>query len=83
MAHKQKPWIICPGFFVYYSMEVILRTKEQECIIYREIETPDTDNVMYAIELLINKAELDRSTVEDYILAWAEEIKIKNEKHNS
>ena len=64
-------------------MEVILRTKEQECIISREIETPDTDNVMYAIELLINKAELDRSTVEEYILAWAEEIKIKNEKHNS
>ena len=58
-------------------MEIILKIGQEEYSISREIDTPDTDNIMYAIESLVNMLPLDRNLVDEYILAWAEEIQNK------
>ena len=50
---------------------------QEEFSISRNIDNPDTDNVMYALEMLIEQASLDKAKVEEYVLAWAEEIKSK------
>lgn len=51
---------------------------DKQHYISRGIDNPDTDNVMYAIESLVKCIpELDQSKVEEYILAWAEEIQNK------
>ena len=64
--------------FVYYSMEIILKIGQEEYSISRDIDNPDTDNVMYAIESLVNMVPgLDTTVVEEYILGWAEEIQNK------
>lgn len=55
-------------------MEIILKIGQEEYSISREIDNPDTDNVMYAIESLVKMAPLDKHLVDEYILAWAEEI---------
>jgi len=44
---------------------------------------PDTEQVMYLLEKIINIMDLPQNEVNEYILAWAEEIKIKDEKYNS
>ncbi len=58
-------------------MEIILKLGQEEYAISRELASTDTDNVMYAIESLINSVPLDKHVVEEYVLAWAEEIKNK------
>jgi hypothetical protein len=40
---------------------------------------PDTDQVMYMFEKMTKIMELPEQEVEEYILAWAEEIKIKRD----
>ena len=58
-------------------MELILKIKQEEYKVSRELDNPDTDNVMYAIESLVNMLPLEKELVEQYILAWAEEIQSK------
>lgn len=58
-------------------MEIILRINGVEYSVISNTDTPDTDNVMYAIESLIKKVPLDRYLVNEYIVAWAEEIQNK------
>jgi hypothetical protein len=36
---------------------------------------PDTDQVMFALEKIIGIMELPQAEVDNYIIAWAEEIK--------
>ncbi len=55
-------------------MELTLKIKDKEYSISRELDNPDTDNIMFAVESLVNQVPLDRHMVEEYILAWAEEI---------
>jgi hypothetical protein len=52
---------------------VIKSGKEYEA----SIPAPDTDTeqVMYLLERMINMMELPETEVNEYILAWAEEIK--------
>ena len=38
---------------------------------------PDTEQVMYLLERLINMLELPKNEVDEYILAWVEEIQNK------
>jgi hypothetical protein len=58
-------------------MELILKINEEEYKVSRELDNPDTDNVMYAIESLVNMVPLEKELVEQYIVAWAEEIQSK------
>lgn len=60
-------------------MEIILKIDDKEYSVSREIVNPDTDNVMFAIESLVNMLPLEKELVEQYILGWAEEIKSKLE----
>jgi len=60
-------------------MEIILRINQEEYSVSRDIDNPDTDNVMFAIECLVNMLPLEKEIVEQYILGWAEEIKSKLE----
>lgn len=39
---------------------------------------PDTEQVMYLLERLIDVMELPKNEVDEYILAWAEEIQNKS-----
>jgi hypothetical protein len=59
-------------------MEIILKIQSEEYSISREIDNPDADNVMFAIESLVSKVPgLDNDAIEEYIIAWAEEIQNK------
>ena len=59
-------------------MKLILKIKDKEYSISRELDNPDADNIMFAIESLVNQIpEIDTNTVEEYILGWAEEIQNK------
>lgn len=59
-------------------MEIILRIGQDELAISMEIDNPDTENIMYAMESLLDRVPgLEVDTVEEYILAWADEIKNK------
>jgi hypothetical protein len=40
---------------------------------------PDTNDVMYLLEKMTRIMELPTYEVEEYILAWSEEIKIKRD----
>jgi hypothetical protein len=43
---------------------------------------PDTDQVMYMLEKMTKIMELPEYEVEEYILGWSEEIKIKRDGKN-
>lgn len=43
---------------------------------------PDTDQVMYMLEKMTKIMELPEQEVEEYILGWSEEIKIKRDGKN-
>ena len=59
-------------------MEIILKIHEKEYSVSREIDNPDADNVMFAIESLVSKVPgLDNDAIEEYVIAWAEEIQNK------
>jgi len=59
-------------------MEIILKIQGEEYSVSREIDNPDADNVMFAIESLVSKVPgLDNDAIEEYVIAWAEEIQNK------
>jgi hypothetical protein len=56
-------------------VKLTLKIKDKEYSISRDLDNPDADNIMFAIESLVNQIpELDTNAVEEYILGWAEEI---------
>ena len=59
-------------------MEIILKIHDKEYSISREIDNPDAENVMFAIESLVNKVPgLDADTIEEYVIGWAKDIQNK------
>jgi hypothetical protein len=59
-------------------MELILKIHDKEYSISREVDNPDVDNVMFAIESLVNNVPgLDNDAIEEYVIGWAEEIQNK------
>lgn len=59
-------------------MELTLKIKDKEYSISRELDNPDADNIMFAIESLVSKVPgLDNNAIEEYVIAWAEEIQNK------
>lgn len=59
-------------------MELILKIQGEEYSVSREIDNPDTDNVMFAIESLVSKVPgIDTDAIEEYVIGWAEEIQNK------
>ena len=58
-------------------MEISLKIKDKEIIVSKKIDDPDTEQIMFAIECLVKQAGLDKDIVEEYIVAWAEEIQKK------
>jgi hypothetical protein len=60
-------------------MEIILRINQEEYSTSRDdIDNPDTDNVMFAIESLVSKVPgIDTDAIEEYVIGWAEEIQNK------
>jgi hypothetical protein len=71
-----KPQVILYwGFFLYYSMRVYIIKSGKEYELSIPAPDPDTEQVMYLLEKLIDVMELPKNEVDEYILAWAEEIK--------
>lgn len=59
-------------------MELILKIDDKEYSVSREVDNPDADNVMFAIESLVNKVPgIDTDAIEEYVIGWAEEIQNK------
>ena len=59
-------------------MELILKIHDKEYSISREVDNPDADNVMFAIESLVSEVPgLDNDAIEEYVIGWAEEIQNK------
>ncbi len=56
-------------------MEIILRINQEEYSVSRDIDNPDTDNVMFAIESLIKQVPLDKEVLKQYLIEWVEEMK--------
>jgi hypothetical protein len=46
------------------------------------VENPDVEQFMHAIEIAVNQSGYSESEIEDYILAWASEIKTKRNGKN-
>jgi hypothetical protein len=59
-------------------MELILKIDDKEYSVSREVDNPDADNVMFAIESLVSKVPgIDTDAIEEYVIGWAEEIQNK------
>ena len=59
-------------------MELILKIDDKEYSVSREVDNPDADNVMFAIESLVSKGPgIDTDAIEEYVIGWAEEIQNK------
>jgi hypothetical protein len=73
--NKKSPELQAGGFLLYYSMRiyVIKSGKEYEASI--PAPDPDTDQVMYLVEKIVTMMDLPKEEVDNYIIAWAEEIK--------
>jgi hypothetical protein len=67
-------WIF-PGLFVYYSMRIYIIKSGKEYEASIPAPDPDTDQVMYMLEKMTKIMELPEKEVNDYVIAWAEEIK--------
>jgi len=59
---------------------IIKSGKEYETSV--PLPDPDTEQVMYLLEKMIRIMELPEYEVEEYILGWSEEIKIKRDGKN-
>jgi hypothetical protein len=46
------------------------------------VENPDVEQFMYAIETAVKQSGYSETEIEDYILAWAREIKTKRNGKN-
>jgi hypothetical protein len=71
-----KPQVILYwGFFLYYSMRVYIIKSGKEYELSIPAPDPDTEQVMYMLEKMTKVLKLPEDEVNNYILAWAEEIK--------
>jgi hypothetical protein len=66
-----------PEIFVYYNMKIYVIKSGKEYELSIPVPDPDTEQVMYLLERLINILELPKNEVDEYVLAWAEEIQNK------
>ncbi len=60
-------------YIIFMRVYIIKSGKEYEASITEP--DPDTAQVMYMLEKMTKIMELPKDEVDDYILAWAEEIK--------
>jgi len=60
-------------YIIFMRVYIIKSGKEYEASI--PAPDPDTAQVMYMLEKMTKIMELPKDEVDDYILAWAEEIK--------
>jgi hypothetical protein len=58
-------------------MDIRIKINQEEYKVSRDIDNPDADNVMFAIESLVKTLPIDQSLVKEYVVAWAEEIQNK------
>lgn len=63
------------GVFVYYIMRIYIIKSGKEYEASIPAPDPDTEQVMYLLERIIKIMELPEKEVNEYILAWADEIK--------
>lgn len=62
-------------------MEIIIKFAESSFTVSVPIENPDVEQVMFALEKMTEKLPFSKEDIEEYILAWAEEINtIRNGK---
>jgi hypothetical protein len=59
---------------------IIKSGKEYETSV--PLPDPDTNDIMYLLEKMTRIMELPEYEVEEYILGWSEEIKIKRDGKN-
>ena len=57
-------------------MEIVVTIEDQKYVHECPVEFPDTEQMMCAIEKIITKLEYPKEEIEDYILEWANEIKL-------
>ena len=62
------------GFFVYYNMRIYIIKSGKEFELSIPAPDPDTEQVMFGIEKIIRMMDLPEKEVNEYILAWADEI---------
>ena len=60
-------------YIIYMRIYIIKSGKEYEASI--PAPDPDTDQVMYMLEKMTRIMELPKDEVDNYVIAWAEEIK--------
>lgn len=74
MLDSKLSWIF-PGLFVYYSVRIYIIKSGKEYEASIPAPDPDTEQVMYMLEKMTKIMELPENEVNEYVLAWAEEIK--------
>lgn len=63
-------------------MKITVTIEDQKYTHEYPVEFPNTEEMMSAIEKIISKLEYPEREVEDYILDWAEEIKLNRNGKN-
>jgi hypothetical protein len=58
-------------------MKIIVELVKKTYVVNVSIPEPDADNFMYAIEVAVMRSGFSERKIEEYILEWAAEIKIK------
>ena len=66
-------------FFVYYTMTIIVDIPSNIYTVSVPVDNPDTEQLMCAIEMAVRQADFPEVEMEEYILDWAAEIKIKRD----
>jgi hypothetical protein len=60
-------------------MKITITIEDQKYTHECPVEFPDTEQMMHAIEKIISTLEYPEKEVEDYILDWADEIKMNRD----
>jgi hypothetical protein len=56
-------------------MKIIITIEDEKYEHKVSVDFPDAEQFMHAIEQVINKVGYPEKDIEDYIVAWADEIK--------
>jgi hypothetical protein len=58
-------------------MKIIVELAEEQYTVNVPVEKPDVEQFMHAVETAVIRSGFSEGGVEDYVLEWAAEIKMK------
>jgi len=60
-------------------MKISVELAEEQYVVNVPVENPDVEQFMHAVETAVIRSSYSEKGIEDYILEWAAEIKMKRD----